>query len=332
MKAESEATQIKQMKERLKKFIDQSFIFDMIPISSNIIAISDEIKIPDFIKILDENLTYKSLIINKKTESVKNIYLVVDLINILIYLKTEKSEILEENEKIEKYLNSLTLAESIAKFGFYKKNKKKDIISMMMNNKVRKALEIFQNERIGNILVKTNSAEKEFFSILTKKDFLLYILRNYRAKINEQTFFEIKIKNLNIDIIRKEKDTLFLPEKMKLAEAFELIKKNEISFMPVLGENKRYRGFINKQVIFFIFKNKLFNFLNKDIKQFLDFVEEKEYFSEGFLGNLFFTMEDSLLDIFRKFVYTRGQIVWVEEGIFKGMISLHEVLNFFILQ
>ena len=225
---EEEEKQIKNMKERLKRFIDQSDIFDMIPISSNIIAISDEFNINKFIQILDENLTYKALIINKKSESVKNIFLVVDLINLLIFLEKEKPEILEDPKKVDEFLNNLTIADVIEKYGFYKKDKKKDIISMKMNNHLIKALEIFQKERIGNIVVRTNVAEKEYFSILTKNDFLLYILRNYRASSNEQTIFELKIKNLNIDIIRKEKDTLFVPENKKLSYAFELIKQNEV--------------------------------------------------------------------------------------------------------
>ena len=125
MKVGKGAEQIKHMKERLKKFIDQSFIFDMIPISSNIIAISDDINIKDFIQILDENLTYVSLIINKKSESVNNIYLIVDLINILIHLKNEKPEILDKKEKMEEYLNSLTIQRVYHNLDFIKKRKKK---------------------------------------------------------------------------------------------------------------------------------------------------------------------------------------------------------------
>jgi hypothetical protein len=49
------------------------------------------------------------------------------------------------------------------------------------------------------------------------------------------------------------------------------------------------------------------------------------------MENIFFTPEDRLIDVLQKFVYTNGQVVWVDEaGIFLGLLSLHDVFNLFI--
>lgn len=62
----------------------------------------------------------------------------------------------------------------------------------------------------------------------------------------------------------------------------------------------------------------------------MTYLDEKNYSSKSFKENLFFTPENNLFDIFRKFIYTKGQILWVENEIVKGFMSLHDLFDYFL--
>lgn len=83
-----------------------------------------------------------------------------------------------------------------------------------------------------------------------------------------------------------------------------LVKK--ISLVPVLSDDKKYTGFLKKSMVLFIFQEDLFHYLNEPIKKFLILLEEKNYSSKSFKENLFFTPDNNLFDIFKKFIYTKG--------------------------
>ena len=59
-------------------------------------------------------------------------------------------------------------------------------------------------------------------------------------------------------------------------------------------------------MVLFIFQEDLFEYLNKPIKEFLELLVQKNYSSKSFKENLFFTPDNNLFDIFRKFIYTKG--------------------------
>jgi hypothetical protein len=76
-----------------------------------------------------------------------------------------------------------------------------------------------------------------------------------------------------------------------------------------------------------MFNNKLFG----PIGTFLQYLQNSGSMNKIMLENLFFTPEDPLIEILQKFVYTNGQVVWVDaENTFVGLFSLHDVFNLFI--
>ncbi len=84
------------IRERLRKFIDQSCVFDMIPISSEIVAIVNDLSVDDLIEILEENNSNVCLIINKEKEEVNNIFVIADLIGLLLSFGVENSPLMKE--------------------------------------------------------------------------------------------------------------------------------------------------------------------------------------------------------------------------------------------
>lgn len=82
-----------------------------------------------------------------------------------------------------------------------------------MKSNLVKVIQVFKEKKIGHLVVKNpKHLEKEFFAILTKTDFLLYILRSYRANIEEKNFLELKIKDLKEDFIKDFADLKTLNE------------------------------------------------------------------------------------------------------------------------
>ena len=72
-----------------------------------------------------------------------------------------------------------------------------------MKTTLKKIIEVFKIEQIGHILVKNpKHPEKEYFAILTKQDFLLYILKSYWANQEEKNFLELKLSDLNMDFMK----------------------------------------------------------------------------------------------------------------------------------
>ena len=72
------------------------------------------------------------------------------------------------------------------------------------------------------------------------------------------------------------------------------------------------------------------NQLNKSVKAFLDHLTANSIRKDLVMENLFFTPETPVRDIFEQLMYTGGQLLWVESGHLKGMISHHDLLGHFI--
>ena len=72
-----------------------------------------------------------------------------------------------------------------------------------MKTNLKKIIEVFKREQIGHIIVKNpKTPEKEYFAILMKQDFLLYILKSYRANMEEKNFLELKINDINLNFVK----------------------------------------------------------------------------------------------------------------------------------
>lgn len=212
-----------------------------------------------------------------------------------------------------------------------------------MKNPIRNVVKKFKEHFIGNLVVKHerkskpkgigvyNDSQKDNFSILTKKDFLLYVLRNYKPHIPEKSYLNIKIKEINPCIILKEEIVLKIKDTILLSEAIQILKKKSISLLPVIDEQNHYKGFINKSMIFYIFKHELYKFMEKPVSEFMEYVRENNVFSDIFLDSLKFTPEDSFLTVLKKFVFNYAQLLWIdEENKLKGVISLHDIFNVFL--
>ena len=72
------------IRKGLHKFIIQSKVFDMLPISSELLAIDDQLSIQDLINISVENVTKCCLILNTEEQAISDIVLPIDLNSILI--------------------------------------------------------------------------------------------------------------------------------------------------------------------------------------------------------------------------------------------------------
>ena len=214
-----------------------------------------------------------------------------------------------------------------------------------MKSQIKTVIKKFKEKKIGNLLVKhsrdqkkkgmpmmMNSGKqiKDNFSILTKKDFLLYVLRNYKPHTPEKNYLNIKIKEINLDIIISENKVKKIKEDVPLIEAIEMLKRDQISLLPVIDSDNMYKGFINKSMIFLIFKHELYSYLNQPIREFLLYIKDNHIFSEVFLESLRFTPDDSFVRILKKFVFNYAQLLWVDEGRLKGVISLHDIFNVFL--
>lgn len=214
-----------------------------------------------------------------------------------------------------------------------------------MKSQIKTVIKKFKEKKIGNLLVKhsrdqkkkgmpmmmnSGKQSKDNFSILTKKDFLLYVLRNYKPHTPEKNYLNIKIKEINLDIIISENKVKKIKEDVPLIEAIEMIKRDQISLLPVIDNDNMYKGFINKSMIFLIFKHELYSYLNKPISEFLLYIKDNHIFSEVFLESLRFTPDDSFVRILKKFVFNYAQLLWVDEGRLKGVISLHDIFNVFL--
>ena len=93
----------------------------MIPLSSEIIAVSNKMNVRELIKIYTRNITNVCLVIDEEKEVADDILLVVDLINLTLSFE-KKPKLLENKNEMINYLNNLTLKHLIDIFGGYKKS------------------------------------------------------------------------------------------------------------------------------------------------------------------------------------------------------------------
>ena len=201
-----------------------------------------------------------------------------------------------------------------------------------MKARIQSVIEKFIKAKIGHIVVKnTKKPEKEFFGILTKKDFLLFLLRSYKAHTPDKNILNLSVEEIDQELIISSDKIKTIQKDVKLIDALAILKDDQISFLPVVDSDNLYEGFINKLVVFYIFKYKLYSFLDKPLFEFLNYAKEKQLFSDIFLDSLYFKPQDKMLDVLKKFVFNYAQLVWVDsERHLKGMISLHDIFNIFL--
>lgn len=201
-----------------------------------------------------------------------------------------------------------------------------------MKARIQSVIEKFMNKKIGHIVVRNSKKpEKEYFGILTKKDFLLFLLRSYKAHTPDKNILNLSVEEIDQDLIISSDKIKIIQKDVKLLDAIAILKDSQISFLPVVDSNNNYEGFINKLVVFYIFKYKLYKYLDKPLHEFLVYAKDKELFSDIFLDSLYFKPQDKMLDVLKKFVFNYAQLVWVDENRkLKGMISLHDIFNIFL--
>lgn len=201
-----------------------------------------------------------------------------------------------------------------------------------MKARIQSVIERFMKAKIGHIVVKNSKKpEKEYFGILTKKDFLLFLLRSFKAHTPDKNILSLSVEEIDPELIISSDKIKTINREVKLIEAIAVLKADQISFLPVVDSNNVYEGFINKLVVFYIFKYRLYSYLDKPLYEFLAHAREKELFSDIFLESLYFKPQDKMLDVLKKFVFNYAQLVWVDkQGFLKGMISLHDIFNIFL--
>ncbi len=170
----------------------------------------------------------------------------------------------------------------------------------------------------------------EYFSILSNTDLLLYILRSFKTNLNDKTFLELKIKDLDKSIIKKPNEIITCYETDILLEAFEKMSLKNISFMPIINRSGKFLGFLKKRLIMGAFKHKQYQLLIEPVSKYLDFLKEKSVIEQNFLENIFFTPDNNIYDVLSKFIYTRGHLVWVKDELLRGFISLYDVFDIFL--
>jgi hypothetical protein len=90
-------------------------------------------------------------------------------------------------------------------------------------------------------------------------------------------------------------------------------------------------GYFSKQMILKIFVHKKFDLIMRPITEFLDFLKDNNLFSIKNQHNVYFENSDSLKLIIEKLIFSNGQIVRVnEDGILKGLISIHDIIAYFV--
>ena len=177
----------------------------------------------------------------------------------------------------------------------------------------------------------TKKPEKEYFGILTKRDFLLFLLRSYKAHTPDKNILNLSVEEIDPGLIIHADKIKTIQNDIKLLDAIAMLKSDQISFLPVVDDEKLYIGFINKLVVFYVFRYKLYSYLERPLYEFLNYVKENELFSDIFLDSIYFKPHDKMLDVLKKFVFNYAQLVWVDDQRrLKGMISLHDIFNIFL--
>lgn len=321
-----------RFKKGLYKFLTQSKVFDMLPISSELLVIDDKLSVQDYIDILVENNKLCSLIIDSSEHAVTDIILPVDLYTILVQLKQQQKQgdLLLQVDKMTSFLSSLSLKSFLQIYKYFQ-TPRKQIVSINMKTNLKKIIEVFKNEKIGHIIVKNQKhPEKEFFAVLTKQDFLLYILKSYRANSEEKNFLEQKLSDMNIPLVKPGKEVKVISENQTLFEALQLIVTCNITMVPIVSTAKKYKGFLIKSFFFLLMQKKLYHLLDQPVIQFYEYLISENLILKSYQENLFFSPDNTLFEIFRKFIYTHGQILFLENGEIQGLISLHDMFDSFL--
>ena len=115
-----------------------------------------------------------------------------------------------------------------------------------------------KNEKLHRIVI-TDKESHLVVGTLTQRDILLFIIRNFRSNADQP--FNIPIGNLgwtgNIE------NLMFIYKEDAVYNSFAFMFEKNISSLPIVDQNKRYVGIINKTDMLFIIKDGLYEQVGK---------------------------------------------------------------------
>lgn len=164
--------------------------------------------------------------------------------------------------------------------------------------------------------------------VVSKMDFLMFMIKKYLTNEETEEFLQKPILGLNIGVSKDEIDKMSWD--VNLRQVFKHMSDSKISCVPIVDEQSRYQGVIQKWHILHIFKKAVFNYLNQPIREFIKYLSSltQNNFEKGVA---LIHENDSLRDVIQKFVFSRGQALYVDsDGYCQSLITINDIINYLI--
>lgn len=221
-----------EMKSHLLKKLNDMAIMDFVDVSNDLVYISNRLSVKDLLEVFQVNRTNVVLIYSEEQVKCVGILVLIDLLNVVLAI-SEKPELLNDPAALDGFLEGLSIDKMVREYRTFMDRESQELFSVDIKEKLTSVLKSFRSNKIGHVLVtveqgREKTQRREFFSIFTKKQFLLNMLRNFHATEKDLFFLQRPIGKAFPESILPMEKLLRLQDSQTLAEAFRVIQERKV--------------------------------------------------------------------------------------------------------
>lgn len=259
--------------------------------------------------------------------------------------KDDESLIEQLRTEVTAALSSITVAEYQYKYKTFKNISMQTLVSStvksilfthQLNESLFMGLQRLKDNKLGHLIVVEKDLS-QVVGIVSKLDFLIYVIKGFISTEEVDQFLQRPILQLQIGTSGADIQTM--SQDILLRNILTEVSSNKYSCVPVVDQEGKLIGVIQKWHILHVFKSLSFLYVRANMSQTkLDlpvskFFEYLKTVKQASLekGVAFIEKEDTFRDVIQKFVFSRGQAIYLdEEGRCQGLITLTDIINYLI--
>lgn len=235
---------------------------------------------------------------------------------------------------IRSYFREITLKTVRENLKTFKGLSTQQIYSSQVSSSVYAGIQKMKDSQVGHLIVTEHADISSTVGIISKKDILVFMIKNFTTDAHIDVLLDEKIQN--IDIGTKGADVMTVNKHETLRRVLQEMLRHKLSCVPIIDDQRKFYGVINKHHIELLFKECCLHFVacyyvQLDLKVFdlLEYVKQRKLLSDVETKVVY--PSDTLRDVVQKFLLNKGQNIYLDENdCLIGTVSINDIINYLL--
>lgn len=134
---------------------------------------------------------------------------------------------------------------------------------MQVADSIYEAIHKLKANQVGHILVVEGESVASTIGVVSKRDILVFMIKNFTTDKKIDVILDEKIGNLQIGT--RGKDVVCLKKEEPLRQVFELMKQRCLPCIPVVDDDGVYQGTVTKDHIELLLRESKLHFVDPNL-------------------------------------------------------------------